>query len=100
MRDPNQWAQWLSWAKYWYNTTFHVSINITPFIVVYGQVPPPLVTYGDKKMTNDTLEKQSIERDCNLLALKEHLCLAQKRMKKQADKNRRDVEFQVGSWCF
>ena len=28
---PKQWAQWLPWAKYWYNTAHHTSTKTTPF---------------------------------------------------------------------
>ncbi|KAA0059567.1 Ty3/gypsy retrotransposon protein [Cucumis melo var. makuwa] len=44
---PHEWSQWTHWAEYWYNTTYHSSIGITPFQAVYGGLPPPLVYYGD-----------------------------------------------------
>lgn len=34
-------------GKHWYDTTFHASVNITPFQVVYELPPPPLVSYGE-----------------------------------------------------
>lgn len=39
---PKQWARWLPWAEYWYNTSFHSSIGMTPFRVLYGRDPPAL----------------------------------------------------------
>lgn len=39
-------------------------------------------------------------RDIALVALKEHLTLAQNRMKKFYDQKRREVEFEVGSEVF
>lgn len=42
---PSQWAKWLHWAEYWYNTTFHASTGMTPFKVVYHRDPPPLVPF-------------------------------------------------------
>lgn len=45
--QPKKWEEWLSWAEYWYNTTFHSSLNMTPCQVVYGRPPPPLLAYGD-----------------------------------------------------
>ncbi|TYK23171.1 Ty3/gypsy retrotransposon protein [Cucumis melo var. makuwa] len=33
---PREWSQWLHWAEYWYNTTYHGSIGVTPFQAVYG----------------------------------------------------------------
>lgn len=98
--EPKKWVQWLAWAEFWYNATFHTSINTTPFNVVYGRQPPPLISYGDQKTTNDSLEQQLIDRDRQLLQLKEQLRLAQERMKKQADKKRRDVKLMEGDWAY
>jgi len=36
---PTQWTLWLPWAKYWYNTTWHSSIKMTPYEAVYGGSP-------------------------------------------------------------
>lgn len=42
---PKQWTSWLPWAEYWYNTTWHASIQMTPFEAVYGLPPPRLLSY-------------------------------------------------------
>ena len=93
---PKKWLNWLHWAEYWYNTTYQRSIGITPFQVVYGQLPLPLIYYGDIETPNSTLDQQLKERDVALGALKEHLRTAQEKMKKYIDTKRRHVEFQVG----
>ncbi|KAJ0856477.1 putative nucleotidyltransferase, Ribonuclease H [Helianthus annuus] len=31
MHDPKTWVQWLSLAEWWYNTTWHSAIKMTPF---------------------------------------------------------------------
>ena len=93
---PKEWVKWIPWAEYWYNTTFQRSIGITPFQAVYGRVPPPLLYYGDRDTSNSTLDEQLKERDVALGALKEHLQVAQDKMKKYADVKRRDVQHQVG----
>lgn len=46
-----------------YNTTFHAAIKTTPFQVVFGREPPPLISYGDRRTPNNTLDQQLIERD-------------------------------------
>jgi hypothetical protein len=43
--QPKQWVQWLSWEKYWYNTTYHTSTKMKPFETVFGRPPPTMVGY-------------------------------------------------------
>jgi hypothetical protein len=42
---PKQWLSWLPWVEYWYNTSWHGSIKMTPFKVVYSRLPHRLLTY-------------------------------------------------------
>jgi hypothetical protein len=42
---PKNWTFWLPWAEFWYNTTWHASIKMTPFEAVYGVPPPYLLSY-------------------------------------------------------
>nr|GEV60684.1 hypothetical protein [Tanacetum cinerariifolium] len=97
---PKQWARWLSWLEYWYNTSYHTSMNMTPFKVLYERDPPHLIYYGSVPSPVFEVERYLEERDCILKELKEHLLRAQERMKKQADKHRTDVEFEVGDWVY
>lgn len=97
---PKKWNEWMPWAEYWYNTTFHGAIKTTPFCIVYGRDPPTLLAYGDRRTTNDTLDQQLVERDRVLATLKEQLERAQERMKLYADRNRREVQFEVGEEVF
>jgi transposase InsO family protein len=36
---PHTWVDWLAWAEYCYNTSFHTALHATPFEVVYGWPP-------------------------------------------------------------
>ena len=49
---------------------------------------------------NSTLDQQLKDRDIILGVLKEHLSIAQEKMKRYADLKRRDVEFGVGDLVF
>lgn len=37
---PARWHHWLSLAEWWYNTSYHISLNMTPFQALYGFSPP------------------------------------------------------------
>lgn len=96
----NSWSKFLPWAELWYNTSFHLSIHTTPYQALYGRPAPAIISYGTKKTSNDSVEQLLMERDAALVSLKEQLNLAQQRMKRQADKKRRDVELAEGDWAY
>ena len=98
--QPQKWQQWLAWAEYWYNTTFHVSTNATPFQAVYGRDPPPLIRYGPYSTRVVAVEQHLQDRDMILDELKHHLQRAQAKMKKQAGVHRREVTFSVGDFVY
>ena len=56
----------LSWAEFWYNTTFHASTKMTPFKAVYGRDPPPLIRSGAQSTSVASLEQKLQERDAIL----------------------------------
>ena len=99
-RRPTSWMQWLPWAEYWYNTSYHSATKTTPFKAVYGRDPPALLRYGDTPSANGMVEELLKDRDGLLMELKENLEIAQNHMKKAADKHRRDVEFKVDDWVY
>ncbi|TYK04547.1 mini-chromosome maintenance complex-binding protein [Cucumis melo var. makuwa] len=66
------------------------------FLTVYGRMPPPLIYYGDQDTSNSTLDRQLKERDIALGAMKEHLKVAQVKMKSYVDMKRKHVEFEEG----
>ena len=97
---PRQWNKWLSWAEFWFNTSYNASSKATPFKILYGRDPPVLIR-GDVHPTSNPEVNQMLEdRNQMIDVLKEQLCLAQNRMKVQADKHRREVEYQVGDMVF
>ena len=98
--QPKTWSNWLSWAEFWYNTTYHVSIGKTPFEVVYGRHPPSILRFLSNETKVAAVALELSERDEALKQLTSYLQRAQEQMASYANKKRRDVRFQVGEWVF
>ena len=55
---PRECIKWLSWAEYWYNTTYQRSLGMSPFQAVYGRTPPALISYGEWETSISTLDEK------------------------------------------
>lgn len=97
---PKSWATYLTWVELWYNTNFHTAIGSTPFHVVYGREAPSLLRFEEGSTANFDLEQMLKDRDEVLKDIKEHLLVAQARMKNNADKHRRELSFAIGDRVF
>ncbi|CAA7037672.1 unnamed protein product [Microthlaspi erraticum] len=97
---PHLWSKWLPLAEYWYNTSFHTSIQMTPYEAVYGQPPPLHLPYlpGESKVA--VVAKCLQERENMILLLKFHLLRAQHRMRQFADQHRTDRNFDIGDYVY
>ncbi|RVW67108.1 Retrovirus-related Pol polyprotein from transposon 17.6 [Vitis vinifera] len=94
--NPGQWANWISLAEFWYNTSYHSSLKMSPFEALYGYAPPLQIPYFPKDSNVEAVDRVLNERESWLQLLKHHISKAQQRMKIQADKNRFDREFNIG----
>lgn len=97
---PTNWANLLHWAEWWYNSTYHSTIKMTPFQAVYGYPPPAISTYLPGSTAVASVDKQLKDRDSLLTSLKSHMQLAQNRMKQHSDRKRTEREFAEGDWVF
>lgn len=97
---PKKWSKVLHWAEYWYNTTYHGATQMTPFKALYGRDPPPLLKWKDGSTRVQEVDNQIKEKNLILEELKHHLEKAQERMKYQADKHRRELEFEEGDLVY
>ncbi|GJW87713.1 ty3-gypsy retrotransposon protein [Tanacetum coccineum] len=93
--SPKAWVNFLPWAEFWYN-----SAGVTPFKVVYGRDPPSVITRSFCDDTPHDVIDQLQQRDALLAQLKINLGRAQARMKKYADKKRRELSFAIGDYVF
>ncbi|KAL4318769.1 hypothetical protein GQ457_18G015560 [Hibiscus cannabinus] len=99
-QQPRKWSSFLSWAEFWYNTTYHSSIGMTPFQALYGRFPPTIPHYELGMSPVHEVDQQLATRDELLRHLKANLCAANNRMQQLANSKRRDVEFKEGDWVF
>lgn len=97
---PRQWPQWLPLAEWWYNTTFHSSALMTPYEIVYGQTPPPLLPYMALDSQLDVVDRSLTARKTTLRLLKSNLLKAQNIMKSHVDKKRPDRIYVVGDLVY
>ena len=97
---PHQWASWLPLAEFWFNSSFHASLKLTPFEALYGFPPPKLQSYVLGTTRVDALDSLLSQRQAVLNILRDHLAIAQDRMKTQADEHRQDRFFAMGDWIF
>ena len=98
--EQKRWKEYISWAEYWYNTSHHASINMSPFEVMYGRPPPMLSTYEKGTARNEEVERELMARDEVVAKVKKELEKAQGRMKKYYDQGRRDVSFEPGDFVY
>ena len=73
---PRAWVEWLPWAEYCYNTAYHSALHTTPFRVVYGRDPPPVLTYQSGTTTNQTVDEMLSECDLFLSEVRDRLLQA------------------------
>jgi hypothetical protein len=97
---PIQWSRWLSLAELWYNTSFHSSLQCSPFKALYA-TDPHLGLFLHLNVHENTEPTTLLtERQYFTELLKEQLAKAQNRMKLHADANRTERSFQVGEQVF
>ena len=69
---------------------------MTPFQALYGRLPPTIPHYKEGLSPVNDVDQGLRNRDDLIKQLKANLGVAINRMKQTADKNRRDVEFELG----
>lgn len=63
--QPKKWVEWLSLAKWSYNTSYHSSSKFTPSELVYGYLPPIITDHEVGTAKLDSVEHCLQERDKN-----------------------------------
>ncbi|XP_076904819.1 uncharacterized protein LOC143560396 [Bidens hawaiensis] len=98
--DPKTWSRFLYLAEFWYNTSFHSSINMTPFCAVYGRDATAIHDYNDNAVPTASTDSSLIEHKKIIAKLKYFLDHPQQAMVRQANQHRLHKEFQPGDWVY
>jgi hypothetical protein len=93
---PRQWHRLLPLAELWYNSCFHTDIGCSPFQALYGHEPNFSAIPELESATATPVTGFLSERAAHLAILTRNLEAAHKRMKRNADRQRTEKEFQVG----
>lgn len=97
---PQTWTKYLALAEYWYHSTLHPSIGMSPFEALYGRSPPPLTGYVPGESKFASLDDLLTQRALNLKLIKENLTRARNRMTQQASKKRTEKTLEVHDWVY
>lgn len=98
--QPRKWAEWIPWAEFSYNTSIHSATKISPFEAVYGTPPPTPLTYVPGTSRVQAVDEFLRDRDSILRELRRNLLVTRDRMKSLADRNRREIFFNVGDMVY
>jgi hypothetical protein len=74
---PRAWVDWLSWAEYCYNTSYHTALRATPFEVVYGRPPLLMLAYTPGTAHTEATYAMLRSRDEILAEARQRLLQAQ-----------------------
>ena len=92
--------QSLCYAEFSYNNSYQASLGISPFEALYGRkcrLPLMLSEVGERMLTGPALIKEAEER---VAEIREKLKAAQSRQKSYADKQRRELCFEIGDFVY
>ncbi|KAB2631036.1 S ribonuclease [Pyrus ussuriensis x Pyrus communis] len=94
------WHQRLDLMEFAYNNSFHSSIGMAPFEVLYGRAcrtPLCWSEVGERVLVGPEIVEETTQ---NVQVIKSNLKAAQDRQKSLADRNATDRTYEVGDWVF
>lgn len=87
-------------AKWWYNTSYHTSLKITPFQALYDSPPPQI---GELTIPGNISTEARVtveQKELMIEQLKVNLHKAQERMKHIVNKSRSERQLKVGDMVY
>jgi hypothetical protein len=97
---PKKWSQYLPLAEWWYNTSYHTSLQITPFQALYGFPPPQIIETILPGHISEEAQGILQDRQKATQIIKENLTKAQNRIKKYADRKIKERELLDGDMVY
>jgi hypothetical protein len=78
---PSKWFDWLHLAEFWYNTTWHSSLQQSPFQVLYGHSPRQLGIDSSAACLVSSIAEWMQQKTSVQELIQHHLARARNRMK-------------------
>lgn len=97
---PRAWLDWLPWAEFCYNSSYHSALKATPFHVVYGRTPPSIPPYQVGTAQTENVDTMLADRDEFLREVRTRLTQAQDYARRYYDTHHRELEFTQGNWAW
>lgn len=54
--QPHQWYNFLPWAEFWYNSSFHTAIKMSSYHALYGVNPSHVPVYSPRDSSVDSVD--------------------------------------------
>lgn len=93
---PSKWTNWIFLVEFWYNTSWHSALKMSPFEVLYGHKPCHFGLNSSAACTVPDVETWLQEKHTMSNLIQQQLARAQQCMKIQADKHHTERAFDVG----
>ncbi|XP_058740857.1 uncharacterized protein LOC131613183 [Vicia villosa] len=97
---PSQWSNYLSLAEWSHNTSIHSSTGLTPYQITFGKEPPSIPQYIQGNSPIEAVDSFLTTRQQLITKLRAKIHKSQLTMKLSADKHRRDINFDEGTFVY
>ncbi|CAL1381339.1 unnamed protein product [Linum trigynum] len=97
---PQQWASWLTFAEWWYNTNFHNSLQTSPFEALYGYAPAQFAIQNPLSTSVAAVADMLQQQHRLVDILRSNLAKAQNKQKQMADAHRTERILQEGDLVY
>lgn len=97
-QQPREWLLWLTMAEWWYNTTYHTSLKLTPFQALYGYPRPQLRELSIPCNVSDEAKVTVEQKEQMMQQVQVNLQQSHARINHFVDKKRSERSFKVGGY--